>query len=256
MTVEAVLAEPANVSAGTAVQVVTGEVKSLINGAVTVVVDVVANFCGGSGAGVDREVIGAEAVLTMLSSSAGVSTRSAIGRVGLKVEILIDEQVAVVVDIVADFGCRNATVDWRIVAALAVEAALAVSTGMSAHSAVFGIILKIETFVDAAVAVVVGVVADFRGRTATTDGGCESAMSIGAVLVGTAGMATGSTIVLVTGQCKTVVNDTVAIIINVVAGFRYGCATGDGIVVGAFASSAIQASAADVTANAAIGGIA
>ena len=188
----------------------------------------------------------------MLSGAAGVAAEAAVGFVIGKDEAVVDDTVAIIVGIVAEFGSRDAAVDRYSVIALSGDAGLSIPAGSTAGAAVQLVVLQVETVVRDAVAVVVLVVADFCGRDAVVDWGAIDALTIHTILRGSAGTSAGAAVQLVIGQDETVVHDSITVIVLVVADFGGFDAAIHWIGVGALSVGAVLICSAGSPAGAAI----
>ncbi len=248
------LSTGADMSADAAVGRIGRQREALVEHSVAVVIGVVAGFGKGS-ASVLRDVPGAGTVFAVLAPGTGVPAEAAVGRVVLQVEGFVDEAVAVVVAVVAHLRGRSATVLGNNPGTGAVRAVLTGRASSSADSAIGLVVAQIDSLVDLSVAVVVDVVTHLAGRRADVDRNLIGAMAVQAVLGRTAEIAADSAVGGIGGQVEVLVELSVAVVVDLVAGFTGRSAVGRGNVPGAMSIAAVLAAGADVTADSAVGGV-
>lgn len=240
----------AGVSTRSAVTVVDEEVEVLVDLIIAVVVPVVADF-GGGHALIDRYVPGAVTVSTVLAAGADIATDAAVEVIVEEVEVLVDGVVAVVVAVVARLRGGNAGLDGGDPLAVAAGTHLVQPTAVAAGAAVVHIEEQVIGLVDAAVAVVVDVVAHLRSRAAT-HGDVPLAVAAFAVLVRSTVVAASATVERVDEQVEVLVDPVVAVVVDLVTHLRSGGAAVYGDVPGAVATHAGLSRGASVAASATV----
>jgi len=252
VTVGADLPACTNVSAESAVERIIGQYEAIVNDAVAVIVNVVA-YLGGRHATILRHGPLAVAVVAHLPGRADMAADTAVGRVGEEVDPLVDEAVAVVVDVVAHLGGRNAIVGWHVPGTGTVLTVLAACTSPSAHAAVGIVDEQVEAVIDDAVAVIVNAVADFGTGGAVDRGSDPLAVAVVTHLSGSANQTAGAAVELVAQQVEALVDGAVAVVVGVVANLRTGTAVEHRSDQLAVAIVADRARTAITTAHAAVG---
>lgn len=250
--VGAVLPGRAGVPAVAAVDLVEEQVIPLVDEAVAVVVGVVAHLRRRRSAGGDGDQPTAVAVLADLSRSADVAAGAAVLGIGEQGDSLVDQTITVVVRVVADFDCRYAPVLWHVPGAGAVLAVLVGRAGPSALAAIEGVVLQVKALVDQLVAVVVDVVADLRDCYAAVLGYVPDALACLAGLTGRANPAAGAAVGRIGGEVDALVDQAVAVVVDVVAHLIGRHADVDGRLPGAVAVEAVLSGGADKSAESAV----
>jgi len=252
-TVFTVLPQGAGMSADAAVGIIEEEVEPLVDESVAVVVRVVADFAGRRSAEVDRVVPGTIAILAMLPGSASMATETAVGRIAEEVEVLVDQTIAVVVDVIAYLRAGYAIVLGDVPGAAATDTMLTGCADPAASTAVGIVAEEVEPLVDDAVAVVVDVVAYLGRRYAVVLRHDPGTVAVAADLVGRASVAADAAVGRIVTQHESLIDDAIAVVVDVVALFGHGRATALRCIPGTGPARAVLVGRASMAANAAVG---